>query len=286
MWLLVTLLGLFLLPVRVVPEILVQKKAGEEVLLAPNLASMTVPITVISWKHGPDLAIEWDGQNIPDSYRHFKDRGSLNIKTGELTITGLTPEDSGSYTVEINNKLTSTTRLQVILPVSKPTISISCDADMTRCLLTCNVDASHGEPLTYSWTSSGVALENAAKEYVITKEASSEKTEFSCEVMNPVSQESSESIANPLIKRNMKLMTGIMVFISMVTAVVVLIAIHRWKTGVWFYQKGSMPWETDFWRKQQASGREAADAKDANGEPGERDLMASNQPERVEASPT
>ncbi|XP_067438714.1 uncharacterized protein [Thunnus thynnus] len=66
------------------------------------------------------------------------DRCILNTLTGALTITGLTPDDSGSYTVEINNKVTSKTQLLVISPVSKPTISLSCESEMTYCVLTCS----------------------------------------------------------------------------------------------------------------------------------------------------
>lgn len=35
-------------------------------------------------------------------YVFFKERGSLNIANGEMTITGLTRDDSGLYTPEIN----------------------------------------------------------------------------------------------------------------------------------------------------------------------------------------
>lgn len=41
-------------------------------------------------------------------------RGVLNTSTGELTITGLTRNDSGNYTVEINNQVTKPIQLLVI----------------------------------------------------------------------------------------------------------------------------------------------------------------------------
>lgn len=43
-----------------------------------------------------------------------KERGSLNISNGEMTITGLTRGDSGLYTVEINGNAAGSTRLTVI----------------------------------------------------------------------------------------------------------------------------------------------------------------------------
>lgn len=121
---------------------------GDEVILKPAAASVTGPITTIIWKEGLNIAMEWDGKDI-DSYRQFKgmlswvwlhsvlitiecfifflrlvltltpsmfvkERGSLNISNGEMTITGLTRGDSGLYTVEINGNAAGSTRLTVI----------------------------------------------------------------------------------------------------------------------------------------------------------------------------
>ncbi|XP_044201066.1 titin-like isoform X2 [Thunnus albacares] len=153
-------------------------------------------ITSIEWKHGPDLAMEWYGDET-FSYRQFKDRGRLNISNGELTITGLTPDDSGSYTVEINNKVTSNTQLLVISPVSKPTLSLWCEPEMTYCVLTCNGDTTGAEPVTYNWTS-GDTTWSSTKEHNITKE--NNELWFSCAFENPVSSSSSEKVFNPFNK--------------------------------------------------------------------------------------
>ncbi|XP_067439896.1 uncharacterized protein [Thunnus thynnus] len=166
-------------------------KIGDEAVLTP--ASVVNPITSIEWKHGPDLAMEWYGGET-FSYRHFKDRGLLNTLTGALTITGLTPDDSGNYTVEINNKVTSKTELLVIASVSKPTLSLWCEPEMTYCVLTCNGNTTGAEPVTYRWTSDDKTW-SSTKEHNITKE--DDELWFSCAFENPVSFISSEIVFNP-----------------------------------------------------------------------------------------
>ncbi|XP_044201044.1 titin-like isoform X2 [Thunnus albacares] len=170
-------------------------KIGDKAVLTP--ASVVNPITSIEWKHGADLAMEWYGGET-FSYRHFKDRGSLNTSTGALTITGLTPDDSGNYTVEINNKVTSKTQLLVISPVSKPTLSLLCEPEMTYCVLTCNGNTTDAEPVTYWWTSGDIRW-SSTKEHNITKE--NNELWFSCAFENPVSFISSEKVFNPFMEK-------------------------------------------------------------------------------------
>lgn len=44
--------------------------------------------------------VEYDKGSKPKWYR-FEDRGSLNMETGDLTLEGLTEDQSGSYESEI-----------------------------------------------------------------------------------------------------------------------------------------------------------------------------------------
>ncbi|XP_039979240.1 uncharacterized protein LOC120787631 [Xiphias gladius] len=146
----------------------VYKKVGDTVVLSPGL--VTDPISTITWKHGSAIAMDWY-DNHTDSYRQFKDRGLLNGLTGELTIKGLTRNDSGSYTSEINNRVTNKTQLLVISPVSKPTVS--------------------------TWWPWRLA---SSKEYFITKPT--EGPWFSCELQNPVGSKRSEQVFNPFTLRD------------------------------------------------------------------------------------
>lgn len=238
----------------------VYKKVGDDVVLKADTASASGGITSILWRDGPNLAVQWDGGEVT-AFRHFSDRGRLNMSSGELTITGLTREDSGMYTPEINNKEGAPVHLIVISPVPAPAVSTSCDGEGTSCVLTCQGDATDAGPVSFKWRSGDAALEGSSAELRITKEDSSNRTEFSCELQNPVSQESSRPVPNPLIKKTTdgpgspepegdpKIRAGLTVFISLLVAVMLLVGFHRWKAGAWFYQKDSMPWEADFWGK-------------------------------------
>ncbi|XP_062270911.1 uncharacterized protein LOC133976668 [Scomber scombrus] len=176
-------------------EELLYRKKGDQVVLTPD--SVENPITNIRWKHGDNIAMEWRGDEII-SYRQFKDRGSLNISTGMMTITGLTPDLSGIYTPEINGKVTNKTKLQVISPVPKPNISRSCDPEMTSCVFTCSGNITDAAPVTYRWTASEKRW-NSTNQHKITKENKEEW--FSCTLENKVSSNSSEKVFNPLIKK-------------------------------------------------------------------------------------
>lgn len=242
------------------------KKVGDDVVLKPD--SVSGAITNIMWKEGVNIAVQWEGTEV-EPYRQFVDRGRLNVSSGELTITGLTRDDSGPYTPEINNVQGTPIRLIVISPVPVPTVSTSCDDDGTSCVLTCQGNTTNAEPVSLRWRSGGTALEGSSMEQRITKEDSSNRTEFSCELENPVSRESSPPVPNPLVTApepgsavpdgDLKINAGLTVFISLLAAVLLLVLFHRWKAGVWFYQKDSMPWEADFW------GTTPRDAADYNG---------------------
>ncbi|XP_040888303.1 carcinoembryonic antigen-related cell adhesion molecule 1-like [Toxotes jaculatrix] len=234
-------------------ENIVYKKEGDEVVLKPGSISVPVPITSIIWRDGPNIASQWDNSDSEiTNYRHFKGRVSLNISSGEMTIKGLTRSDTELYTPEINSLKAAPTRLIIISPVPVPTVTKACDDANTSCTLTCEGNTTAVELVTYIWKSDDKELTASSKEHHVTKEDSSSIKEFSCELKNPVSLESSKPIPNPFIttppEGGLKINAGLTVFICLLTVVVVVALIHRWKAGMWFFQKDSMPWEADFWR--------------------------------------
>lgn len=254
----------------------VYKKVGDDIVLKADTAVASEGIKEILWRDGSNIAVQWDGSEVT-AFRQFLDRGRLNESSGELTITGLTREDSGLYTPEINSKQGAPVRLIVISPVPVPAVSTSCDGEGSGCVLTCQGNTTEAEPVSFKWRSGDAALEGSSAELRIAKEDSSNRTEFSCELQNPVSQESSRPVPNPLFKKTTpgpgspepegdpKIHAGLTVFISLLAAVVVLVVVHRWKAGAWFYQKDSMPWEADFW------GKTPRDAAVSNGTAARRD---------------
>uniref|UniRef100_A0A3B4WQJ5 Ig-like domain-containing protein n=1 Tax=Seriola lalandi dorsalis TaxID=1841481 RepID=A0A3B4WQJ5_SERLL len=236
-----TMSCLFLAVVSTQSEIILFMKEGDEVVLKPN-SSVNKPITSIVWKDGSNLAIQWD-QSDPDItyFRHFKERCSLNTSSGEVTITGVTRDYDAVYTPNINEVQGTQIVLRVISPVPVPTVTESCNDKMTSCTFTCDGNITGVEEVTYKWKSDDTILAISSKEHKVEKEKSQTMKEFSCEMHNPVSQESSKPIPNPFIEtpqRVLNINSGLIVFICLLTAVIMLALLHRCKAGMWFFQKG------------------------------------------------
>lgn len=228
-------------------------KLGGEVILKP--APISGPIKNIMWKHGLNIAAEWEADSADglEVYTQFKGRCQMSTSTGELEISRLTLEDMGVYTAEVNNE-PQTKKINVIIlyPVPKPTITKVCDTGGAGCFLSCDANTTGAEPVTYKWKSGGTK-----KMKDVTKDDSVHIKDFICELENPVSLETSDPVFNPFYKgaddeviEGVKISTGVTVFICLLSVVLVLVFVHRWKAGEWFFQKESLPFQADFWRKQ------------------------------------
>ncbi|XP_026218847.1 uncharacterized protein LOC113163990 [Anabas testudineus] len=256
---------LLLAAVPALCENIIYKKIGDEVVLEPG--SVSEPIKSLTWKVDVNLAMMWDGKEV-DSFRQFKERGSLNTTTGQMTITGLTPSDSGTYTAESKEIKNEPVRLIVISAVPVPSVNLSCNDEKTSCTLTCDGNTTDAGEVKYAWKSDDSIIANLLdKTHHITKDSSNGTETFSCEMKNPVSEESSMPFPNPLFTNepktkegvfHPKTIAGLIVFFSLLVSVLLLAAVHRCKTGMWFYQKESMPWEADFWRKKERKPKNTA----------------------------
>ncbi|XP_028250957.1 uncharacterized protein LOC114427244 [Parambassis ranga] len=245
-------------------EITVYGKLGGEVVLNLEGASLTVN-SKIQWKFGKNIIMDND-----DISPLWQDRVHFNTSNGALTIKGLTHNDGGVYTPTIDNNNVFTdgnpVKLAVISAVPVPTVTESCDKKRTSCTLTCAGNTTGAEPVIYVWRAEDAVMSESSVSIRISKEHRSSVEDFTCELKNNISQESSQLFHNPFFgdpKEEPKIAMGATVFVVLLTSVVLLVFFHRWKAGMWFFQKDSMPWKADFWRWQ--NGQCAAVS---NGNPG------------------
>ncbi|XP_038835584.1 uncharacterized protein LOC120033353 [Salvelinus namaycush] len=237
-------------------------KVGKDLVLMPDKSTVPDSITSILWKHGKNKAAEWDKDFGLDIYGAFKERTTLDQNTGELRISGLKKSDSGVYSVEFNSKLLDRTyTLSVIKSVPKPTITSSCNANLTSCILTCEGDTTDAEPVTYSWKMGEGAWEFLDKQRNVSKNGTGKSTnsyKYSCKMNNSAGEgEVSEPVE--LVLGSDGWLTkarlfGISVFVLAIAGVLLFIIGHRAKTGVWFFEKESMPWKGEFWKHQREVG--------------------------------
>ncbi|XP_020557037.1 uncharacterized protein LOC105358837 isoform X2 [Oryzias latipes] len=165
---------------------------GSSVVLSPDDAGTS--ITSITWKHGDRFVAVWAGEK-PTFYFRCNDLCSLNTKTGNLTVNDVKIEDSGEYTPEINGKILSAMKLQVLSPVPKPRITHDCNPEETKCTLTCSFDRTDdlGDVEVF-WILDD--RREKGTELQITKDTKEET--FICSLKNPVSSENSTELKNPL----------------------------------------------------------------------------------------
>uniref|UniRef100_A0A3P9M9A1 Natural killer cell receptor 2B4 immunoglobulin domain-containing protein n=1 Tax=Oryzias latipes TaxID=8090 RepID=A0A3P9M9A1_ORYLA len=165
---------------------------GSSVVLSPGDAETN--ITSITWKHGDRFVAVWAGEKTEFFFR-CNDGCSLKTETGELTINDVKMEDSGEYTPEINGKILSALKLQVLSPVPKPNITHDCDPEKTKCTLTCSFDRTDdlGDVEVF-WILDD--RREKGTELQITKDTKEET--FICSLKNPVSSENSTELKNPL----------------------------------------------------------------------------------------
>ncbi|XP_031648612.1 uncharacterized protein LOC109880655 [Oncorhynchus kisutch] len=237
------------------------RKVGGELVLTPDKSTVPDSITSILWKHGKNKLAEWDQAfGGLDIYGAFKERTTLNQTTGELRISGLKKTDSGDYSVEFNSKLLDQTyKLFVIKAVPKPTITSSCNPDKTSCTLTCEGDTTDAEPVTYSWKVGARAWEVLDKQINVNKSDTGKSTNsytYFCKMKNSAGE---GEVSEPVVLGSDGWLTkarfiGISVFVLAVAGVLLFIFGHRAKTGVWIYEKESMPWKGEFWKNQREVG--------------------------------
>ncbi|KAI2645801.1 CD48 antigen [Labeo rohita] len=174
------------------------KAVGDTVSFRPT--NINPPVTSIIWKHrnisGTVFkAIEWDddGFNIPN--QRFKGITTLDEKTGQITITKLTVEHSGVYTIDINSKEQEQRfKLEVLVPVPKPEIQIdSSDTNPDVVYLRC------GYSETIIWkNSAGETLkglkDHLPGEFIKVENKRNPDNYYTCTLKNTVSEKTSDPV--------------------------------------------------------------------------------------------
>ncbi|XP_063070540.1 SLAM family member 8-like [Engraulis encrasicolus] len=146
----------------------------------------------VTWRHNQDFAARWfEDDEEPVYYRNFEKSAELNTHTWSLKISNLQKSFSGSYSVEINNKdPTTSVKLVVLDPVSKPNVTHVCDTTSNSCTLTCM--AEQGDDAEYVWRD---AKGNTQKGHEWTvQRPEQEDTSFTCNISNAVSWETAELV--------------------------------------------------------------------------------------------
>ncbi|RXN34056.1 SLAM family member 7-like isoform X1 [Labeo rohita] len=162
--------------------------------------NINLPVTSIIWKHRSSSgvvvkAIEWDddGVNIPNL--RFKGVTTLDEKTGQITITNLTVEHSGVYTIDINSKEQEQRfNLEVIAPVPKPVIQIErSDKNPDVVYLICG----YSEMIIWK-NSAGETLEGLKDhlpgEFIMVKNKRNPDNFYTCTLKNAASEETSDRV--------------------------------------------------------------------------------------------
>ncbi|XP_078796296.1 uncharacterized protein LOC144988876 isoform X2 [Oryzias latipes] len=195
--------------VKVLPDVL----KGSSVVLSPDDAENQ--IISITWKYGPDLAAEWFGWD-QTFYNIFNDTCSLNTETGELTIYNVRPEHSGVYTPYINGKTRSAMKLRVLSPVPKPSITMNCNPEHTKCTLSCWFDRTDDLGDVEVFWILDDSHERGGRKIQITEHTQEET--FICILNNSVSFQNSAKLKNLFLPRD----TGVPVWIPVVGTLVSL----------------------------------------------------------------
>nr|XP_020462360.1 uncharacterized protein LOC109963828 [Monopterus albus] len=163
-------------------------------------------ITSIVWRHNGDLVAEWVDKESPLTYwGSFKGRTTLNTTTGRLEIRNMGKNDTGLFTVEINNKVQSDRYpAKVVKEVSKPTVLVkplACSPALESCVLSCDGDTTETGPVDYYWKFGDGGWKQREKDITInkTEEMQSAKT-VSCRMKNLAGEKDSDPVENPFFK--------------------------------------------------------------------------------------
>ncbi|XP_073337584.1 CD48 antigen-like [Pagrus major] len=175
--------------------------------------TVTETITNILWKYNGNLLAEWVKDEVELTYYDkYKGRTTLDPVSGRLEVRNMNKGDQGLYTVEINNRVHDQSyTVKVITKVPKPSVelrTLTCNPDSEKCLLSCDgkepESLTEAEPIEYSWKMGDKDWKKMTKDITITSAETRHDKTITCRMKNPVSQEESEPVNNPVYKEPMQ----------------------------------------------------------------------------------
>ncbi|XP_015254115.1 PREDICTED: carcinoembryonic antigen-related cell adhesion molecule 5-like isoform X1 [Cyprinodon variegatus] len=165
--------------------------------------SPSVTLTSGNWAVGEKFILTWLGQQQA-VFPGYSSRASVNVTSGDLTLSSLTVSDTGVYTVQSGDPLLkASVPLTVVEPISNVTLNIN-GSDLierqTSGLINCSV--STGSSLSFLWmngsseitASDRVQLSDGNSTLNIVSVSRYDSGPFRCDVSNPISNGSSDSV--------------------------------------------------------------------------------------------
>lgn len=202
---------------------------GGKLELRPPPGSAT-DITGVQWRHGDNIAAEWQkGDTAVDTYNNFKTRAALNTTTGYLTVSDMTREEAGEYSLVLNNNhLPQKYKVEVIKAVPVPNVWVQPTKD--RYELSCEGDVKGAGPVTYFWNlGKDRSWVEMAMKVEVKKNETTHMESFSCKIKNPVSEKESKPEANPFYPKSEGSSGLEALAIIPIVALIVLIGVGYWK---------------------------------------------------------
>ena len=209
---------------------------GKELVLTPPKHGTAIISAV--WTHNTNLVVEWVNKDL-EVFGPFIGRTSLNMSNANLIVNQTRQSDGGEYRVEINSqKQSQVYTVKVIKKVPKPSVvvrTLVCDPESKDCTFTCEGDPARTDPVTYSWRwddpdDPGVWEKGLQRVDVFGGDVKRTGSKYvSCRMTNPVSEEESGRLPNPMYKERVN--------IGMVAAIIILIIVLVVLAGLGFWKR-------------------------------------------------
>ncbi|XP_069044607.1 SLAM family member 5-like isoform X1 [Lepisosteus oculatus] len=191
------------LPLSLSAEENVTGTVGGSVTLPSGVQSVSVQdVVLIDWKYkGKAIAQFIGGKTNPDLSPQFRGRIQMSDQSGDLTLTQLRLDDSGTYTFtgirekgpQIPIKIINLQVYEYIDKVQIKNLILTSSNQTCKISMVCNSDKG-GENVSYTWKTAGYTTNGSKFEYFFNQE-----TNFTCIARNAVSNKSETIVQNCII---------------------------------------------------------------------------------------